>query len=782
MEGVDKMNTRSFICCKAVSSGIVFSSLHCAIALAALLSITAPSCLPAGQSLHGSEMTMSEVGFGDTRIHVLASLNRPSVKNGETLIISVLVKSIAPIDKVEADLGGVARVDLQPRPGTGNIAAEGSHIAVYEAQWRATGLEEKVYDVAITVRDVTGHTLVDRSLRFSDPAAGNSTPGSTNYPNAGMTRLGKATFDITESLVTCMVVDSVNGYAYCGTYTAPGRVIKIKLGNGNDPPVRIGGIMLNTGEDYLTRAVIDETSGYAYFGTLTSPAKLVKVKLGAGDTLPTRIGVVTLNSGENNVGAAVIDPNNGYAYLGTYDFPPGRVVKVALGSGDNPPTRVGVAVLLATEYALNCGGIDVANGYAYFGTVTNPGIVVKVALGAGSNPPSRVGAVTLNSGENWLRSAVVDAAGGYGYFGTDTNPGRVVKVALGAGTNPPSRVGAVTLNSGEGPLTGAALYSGGGYADFVTSTTPGRIVKIALGSGSNPPTRLGALTLSAGEGPLWAADFDPNNRIVYAAAGSVPGQLLKVAHTQMGFIKTTSLTLSETADVYQMHFYSHSSTGEVRLALYNNASPRQLLWQSSSLVNSVANGFLSVPISAGSPSALTLTPGTYHLAWQTNTPESVPSYSAGAANSGSWVSYAYDTFPSDIPSTSYTLTNENWTHYFTYYVSGELEVESVQVQTSQSVDVIFNRPLDPSSAFEPTNYTISGSGRGTLATYPSTVQQIDDLTYRLIWNTGSQTYGGDVTITVTGVSDFQGLPIGTNNSATHVGGGLPVIMSHFDIE
>lgn len=52
--------------------------------------------------------------------------------------------------------------------------------------------------------------------------------------------------------------------------------------------------------------------------------------------------------------------------------------------------------------------VDTANGYAYFGTGTTPGRVIKVALGSGSNPPTRVGSVTLNSDEDTLGSAVID--------------------------------------------------------------------------------------------------------------------------------------------------------------------------------------------------------------------------------------------------------------------------------------------------------------------------------------------------------------------------------------
>ena len=117
------------------------------------------------------------------------------------------------------------------------------------------------------------------------------------------------------------------------------------MGAGANPPTRVGAVTLNTGEDAVSAAVIDEGAGYAYFGTYTSPARVVKVALGAGANPPTRVGALTLNTGEDYVaGAAVIDTTPGYAYFGTYTSP-GRVVKVALGAGANPPTRIGAVTL-----------------------------------------------------------------------------------------------------------------------------------------------------------------------------------------------------------------------------------------------------------------------------------------------------------------------------------------------------------------------------------------------------------------------------------------------------
>ena len=121
-------------------------------------------------------------------------------------------------------------------------------------------------------------------------------------------------------------------FAYFGTYTSPGIVIKVRLSN----LTRVGALVLNSGEERLMSAVIDQPNGFAYFGTDTSPGRVVKVRLSNF----TRVGTLILNSGENNPTSAVIDQPNGFAYFGTRTDP-GRVVKVRLSDF----TRVGALIL-----------------------------------------------------------------------------------------------------------------------------------------------------------------------------------------------------------------------------------------------------------------------------------------------------------------------------------------------------------------------------------------------------------------------------------------------------
>jgi len=121
-------------------------------------------------------------------------------------------------------------------------------------------------------------------------------------------------------------------FAYFGTNTSPGRVVKVMLSDFT----RVGALILDSGENSLVSAVIDQPDGFAYFGTDTSPGRVIKVRLSDF----TRVGALTLNNGENQLTSAVIDQPDGFAYFGTHTTP-GRVVKVRLSDF----TRVGVLIL-----------------------------------------------------------------------------------------------------------------------------------------------------------------------------------------------------------------------------------------------------------------------------------------------------------------------------------------------------------------------------------------------------------------------------------------------------
>ncbi|MFG3701916.1 S8 family serine peptidase [Micromonospora sp. NPDC047620] len=315
-------------------------------------------------------------------------------------------------------------------------------------------------------------------------------------------RVDAVTLAAGENVLFSGLVDPAGRYAYFGTQTSPGRVVKVDLSTFQ----RVGAITLAEGENNLNSAVIDPAGRYAYLGTGTAPGRIVKIDLATFQ----RVGTITLDSGENYLRSAVIDPAGAYAYFGT-GTAPGRVVKIDL----NTFQRVDAATLSSGVDNLRSAVIDPAGGYAYFGTGTAPGLVVKLDL----TTFAEVGVIAMVS-ESLFYSAVIDPVGRYAYFGTGTSPGRIVKIDL-AGFQ---RVEAIELATGENSLLTAAIDPAGRYAYFGTGTAPGGVVKIELAGFQ----RVGAATLAGGENSLLSAVIDPQGGFVYLGTLSSPGRVVKV--------------------------------------------------------------------------------------------------------------------------------------------------------------------------------------------------------------------------------------------------------------
>ncbi|HDP35459.1 MAG TPA: DUF5011 domain-containing protein, partial [Candidatus Hydrogenedentes bacterium] len=614
-------------------------------------------------------------GSGDDRIHVLPTLSSPSLKNGERATIQAVVTSLHGVVAVEAAIekegavesAPVATMALLPAPDHLGGVNAASTVGLWQTTWQAEGLEEAYYCVAITITDASGHRHTDRSLRFSDPIAGNNVVGNVNYPNGGMQRLEGIALSSGEDNIGCAIVDHIQGYAWFGTYTSPGRVVKVALGTGATPPTRVGSVTLSAGEDNLVSAAMDPTYAQAYFGTDTNPGRVVKINLGVGAAAPTRVGVLSLPSGEGYLRSSVIDYARGYVYYGTnVSGFAGRVVKVKMNLPSQAPSRIGAATCDPGENELSSAVIDTVRGQAYFGTNTSPGYVVKVSLETGDFAPIRIGSVALNAGESNLTSAIIDLNSGYAWFGTNTSPGRVVKVRLGAPAEAPTRVEAATLNAGESLLRSASIDVANGHGYFTCYTSPGRLIKVRLGVGMAAPTRVGAISLNTGENTPRVCVMDAFNGYVYCGAYTSPGRVVRVATLHKGFVKGTEFDMVEPGVLESVHFYSHIPDGSVRLGLYSKGTPPALLWESADIPNEI-QGWIDAPVDTGSPSALTLTAGQYYLAWQVYSTASVPSYALGEADEGFFVPYEWSGFPSALQaSTAPTLTTDRWSAFITY--------------------------------------------------------------------------------------------------------------------
>jgi len=325
---------------------------------------------------------------------------------------------------------------------------------------------------------------------------------------------------VKDDSLTSGVVDTVNGYAYFGTNTSPGSIIKVQLGSGNSPPVRIGEASDGFHGNY-TAAAIDVTNGFAYFGTNTASAYIVRVALGTGSADPT-ISDSSFSFTPGNIVSMASDISaNGYIYAGTSGSP-GTVHKIYVGDGTSTPSVISSLTLQSGENGLLSAAADVSGHSIYFGTNTSPGRVVLVYMGNGANAPTRSGAVTLNTGENILAAGAYDPTFGRAYFVTSTSPAIVVKLS---GV---TRLSALTLNSGENGSKAVVINPTAGNMLVATNTSPSIVVEVGLGGSDGSMTRLDAVSLNSGENTPTSGVIDPSNGYAYFGTNTVAGIVVKV--------------------------------------------------------------------------------------------------------------------------------------------------------------------------------------------------------------------------------------------------------------
>jgi hypothetical protein len=349
-------------------------------------------------------------------------------------------------------------------------------------------------------------------------------------------------------------------------------------GDGSSNFSRSSAIATNFPEDYLTSGVIDEANGFAYFGTYTSPGQIIKIRLSDF----TKVDTITLadysTPAEYLLVSAVIDTENNFAYFGNFNSNGGQIYKIDI---DPAHTFQKTATLnLGSSYLnLQTAFIDMsgATNYAYFVTYKNPSVILKINLttftlesnlpltgyafmgesvvdtSAGfaylSSPSTqyivKVNLATfsvasaLATGVSGLSiSAVIDTSGAthYAYFGTNYYDSQVLKINLDSFTLSAT----LTLTAGDGKLQSAVIDSAGGYAYFAgqKSSGGGSVIKIKL----SDFTRESAITLNADEPYASSAVFDSSNGKIYLGIYSInPGKVVKVQTSDFTQVATLNL-------------------------------------------------------------------------------------------------------------------------------------------------------------------------------------------------------------------------------------------------
>jgi hypothetical protein len=471
-----------------------------------------------------------------------------------------------------------------------------------------------------------GCGVIDPSGEYAYFGSGANTPTQRRIFKVNLITgvINTITMSTGEYNFKCAVIDEKANYAYFGMYTQNPKIVKIDLTtftrvtsiNITKPPgVTTVGLYLHT-------AIIDPAYQYAYFGTDSFPGSVIKIDLNTF----TQVGSIVFNAdpyadpetGESWVGASTIDPYGKYAYFATFSSP-GNIIKVDLATFsivdrkqlnerftccvmdpvgyyayfgnhtdiDSYFTTIRLSSFTVEANTLLPKGfesfvsscIDSKNVFAFFGTggtINNPRII-RVDLKTFSlvnygeftyslsetNPanPSvecmildpingRYMYAGFNLGyfENYsclekidlvnfnrvntitLAFAIpmcilVDKNGTYAYVGAIShsagNPtgGKILKIDLATFT----QVAVLVLNADERPVRGV-MEPNEEYAYFCTESTPGKIVRVNL----TTFTRVDALTLNSNENSPTCILLNPKTLVAYLGLNTYPGRIVKV--------------------------------------------------------------------------------------------------------------------------------------------------------------------------------------------------------------------------------------------------------------
>lgn len=313
------------------------------------------------------------------------------------------------------------------------------------------------------------------------------------------------------------VIDPASGFAYVATGGPPAVIVKLSLPDFS----RFGSLTLATTDSPITSAVIDTTNKLAYFAT-TLPTRIYKVNL----VNFTVQAVRDFSNGTSWLFSGVIDPAGEFAYFtghkSAYDPGSDRILKIRLSD----LTIVDELPLNEDETNRGCSAIDAAGEFAYFcidGHQTVPSRLLKVRL----SDFSRVDSLFLQAGETPLSSLLLDANGRFAYLSADTQPGRLIKVDLTSFSRFDSR----TLNQGDNYVATGVIDPSRGVAVYGLFTNPGRAIRIRL----SDLTYIDPSPLSVNDCCLRGALIDPARGYVFFSAGSLnntgpePGTMMRVS-------------------------------------------------------------------------------------------------------------------------------------------------------------------------------------------------------------------------------------------------------------
>jgi hypothetical protein len=203
-----------------------------------------------------------------------------------------------------------------------------------------------------------------------------------------------------------------------------------------------------------------------------------------------------------------------------------------------------------------------------------------------------------------------------------------------------------------------------------------------------------------------------------------------------------TVLLADKASLLAMLIYCHVNTGNLRIGIFTTSSgaPSAKQWESGSTA-AVNAAWLSINISAGTPTSLQLEAGCYSLGWQYDNTASVPSYTAGSDGQGYYALQSYGAFPSTISSpiscaciwsiyVSYTIVTETPPSQNTIPLTEGDDcsvIDYVLDYTSLATFIILRAGVDVSN----NQITVTASSDSAISTYGKRTLTLAES----VWNT-----------------------------------------------
>lgn len=462
-----------------------------------------------------------------------------------------------------------------------------------------------------------------------------------------LARDGAASLPSAAANFKTMLRNAANTEVIAVSSNTPGQVMRMNL----DTMEVIETLSMPAGVGLVECGVLDFINNIAYFGTFEAPARIMPLDLNTMTFLPA----LTLDPGDDRLSSLHFDANGGGRLYGTCFTSPGRVVDVDLTTF----TRVGAVDLPVALFDLRTGLYDAFGGMMYAASGTIPSRVARLT----TFPLAFDTSVSLPAGANLARSMVRNPAPGTPivYIGTDTSPGRIVRFDLLGFT----AVDVLTLDAGDNFIRSLAATDAGNTLIAGTYTTPGRTIAVDV-TGA-PMVRTAALDHNGSNNFAAGTVVDDLGRgRIYHAMNTNPGRVVVLNQTNLRTHKATRVDVPTPGYADEMILYSHSAGGNVRVALYDDSEPKQLLWESNVEVNGVSGAEIIVPIASGNPPVLPLLAGTYWLAHQEDLNDQATSFHSLPMGEGFFSVEPFGPFRSTLSNTRIRMSGEGWTQYINY--------------------------------------------------------------------------------------------------------------------